>query len=106
MTEPPADLTVVEAIDQFRGLGYVADFSLRDGAIECGTCNHLHDVATIEIDELLRVEGASDPADEAIVVALRCRSCGCSGVLVAGYGPTADPAESDMVRVLLRSRQP
>jgi hypothetical protein len=54
----------------------------------------------MELNEILRIEGASDPDDEVAVVAMTCPSCGCKGTLVLKYGSEATPEESDVLRAL------
>ena len=93
----PSGLTVFEAIDRLRVDGYTADYSVSDNGLRCNTCGRVHAVDDVDITAALRVEGASDPADEALVVGLECRGCKTRGVLVAGYGPTADPVEAAVV---------
>ena len=44
-----------------------------------------------------RFEGASDPDDMSIVVGLRCRICGRTGVVVSAFGPDADPRLFDIL---------
>ena len=96
----PSGLTVVEAIDQLRTRGHPDDFSIIDGAVRCGRCGHAHPAEDLSVTAVLRVEGASDPADEAIVAGLACRACQARGVLVAGYGPTEDAREAAVLRRL------
>lgn len=102
----PAGLTVIEAIERLRSDGYDEDFSVHGDGLRCGRCGRNHPVDGIDIETALRVEGASDPADEAIVIGLRCADCESRGVLVAGYGPTADPVESEIVTRLGRGGRP
>ena len=93
----PSGLTVLEAIDRLRADGYTADYSVTDIGLRCNTCGRVHAVEDIDITAALRVAGASDPADEAIVIGLECGGCRTRGILVAGYGPTADPMEAAVV---------
>jgi hypothetical protein len=86
--------TVLEAMTRLRRSGYAADFdATADGRLRCRACGTDHDPAGMAIDERVRYEGASDPADEAIVLAMRC-TCGRPGLYVAGYGPSASAADA------------
>lgn len=96
----PSGLTVVEAIEQLRSQGYSDDVSIVADGVRCSRCGRPHSMDGPEVTAALRVEGASDPSDEAIVAGLTCESCGARGVLVAGYGPTGDPAEAAVLRRL------
>jgi hypothetical protein len=48
----------------------------------------------LEVDHERRLEGASDPADEMLVLAGTCQGCGERAVLLLGFGPTASPADA------------
>jgi hypothetical protein len=71
-----------------------------DGSLQCGACGTAHDPALMAIDEVVRFEGASDPDDELLMLALRCE-CACPGLYVTGFGSSASPAD---VAVLHRLR--
>lgn len=100
VTPAPAGLTILESIEHLRAEGFGGDFFVREEGVACGRCGHSHGVDELHVVSVLRVEGASDPADEAIVIGLQCSACDTRGVLVAGYGPTADPGEAAVVRQL------
>ena len=92
--------TVSEAVAVLEAEGYAADLYARPEGIRCGACGRDHNPAAAEIHRIFRFEGTSDPGDEAIVVGLVCPACGSRGVLVAAYGPTADPEVADVVAQL------
>ena len=54
----------------------------------------------IAVDHLCRVEGASDPDDMAIVVALTCPHCSTCDTMVLKYGPEASGADGDVLIAL------
>jgi hypothetical protein len=84
--------TVLEAVQLLEREGYTASIDVRpEGTVHCATCSHTHPVGEALVDRVFRFEGASDPADEAIVLAVRCPHCGAKGVVVSGFGPSADP---------------
>ncbi|MGH9036215.1 MAG: hypothetical protein ACRD0O_10655 [Acidimicrobiia bacterium] len=106
-TEPLDDgnseMTLVEAMARLEAEGFTADFHVVPGAeplVRCGTCGLTMAPKAIEVVHALRLEGESDPAEEVIVAGVRCVACGCRGVLVASYGPMADPADADVVAAL------
>ena len=49
-----------------------------------------------------RVEGASDPADLALVTTVECPHCGARGALILRYGPEASEDEADLLTALER----
>lgn len=106
--ETVSGMTIREAIGTLEAAGFTSSFRVvPDGAeptVKCDTCGVTMPAATIEVLEMIRLEGESDPADEAVVAGVRCVSCGCRGVLVATYGSAADPSDSDAVVALVDRR--
>ena len=91
-TGQPSEMdTVTDALRELAGDGYVHDFAVHDGHVHCPECSHSHPAADAIVDRVYRFEGPSDPADEAIVLGVRCRSCGALGTVVSAFGPDADP---------------
>jgi hypothetical protein len=88
VTQAPS--TVTEALDLLAAEGYTEDFNLpaKPACSGCGTAIDLRDSV---IERQFRFEGASNPADAAIVLGLHCAACGARGVFVSAYGPDADP---------------
>jgi hypothetical protein len=89
--------TVTDAIKGLKERGFSKDFNLKENYIVCleGRFNH----SDFEITEVYRFEGASDPADEAVVYAIESNN-GMKGVLVNGYGISADVMSSEMAKKL------
>jgi len=91
--------TVSEAVKDLRLRGYQIDFNLEYDCISC----HKTPVSLLptefEIVEMYRFEGNSDPADEAIVYGIASKH-GHKGILVNGYGISADAVSDDMVEKL------
>ena len=89
--------TVTDAITQLRKQGYTLDFNLHKNRFKVGEQEYTAD--EFEIVDLYRYEGASDPGDEATVYALASKS-GIKGVLVSGYGTSADEAAEETLKQL------
>jgi len=83
--------TVTEALALLAAEGYSEDFNLRGRSTVCPRCRPARELDGGVIERQFRFEGDSDPGDEAIVLGIRCPSCGSRGVLVSAYGPDADP---------------
>ena len=90
--------TVSEAVNGLKKRGYSVDFNLQEDCIHCHTTGKLTPDEFI-ITEVHRYEGESDPADEAVVYAIESRH-GDKGVLVNGFGISADALSDEMVRKL------
>jgi len=89
--------TVTEALRQLKERGYTKDFNLQSNCIVCN--GEKYNPEDFEIVEVFRYEGNSDPADEATVYAIESGS-GMKGVLVAGYGPSIEPAAAETIKRL------
>ena len=55
---------------------------------------------TLVVEETVRFEGTSDPADEAVLFALRSRDDRIRGTFVASFGPQMDPACAEVMHRL------
>ena len=89
--------TVSAARTGLKKRGYNMDFNLKDNCLICH--EDKFDVNDFEIVEFYRFEGNSDPADEAVVYAIESNK-GQKGVLVNGYGPSADAMSAEMAKKL------
>ena len=89
--------TVSAAINGLKIRGYTKDFNLEENCLVCHEDKyHPED---FEIVEVYRFEGDSDPADEAVVYGIESKD-GLKGILVNGYGPSADTMSSEMAQKL------
>lgn len=92
-------LTLRDAIQYYESQGYKGQFGAREGgAIMCFSCQTRNDPAGVRLDSLRRIEGVSDPADMALVAALRCPACGSWGTGTFMFGPMAAPEDNDAIR--------
>jgi hypothetical protein len=89
--------TVTEAIKGLKDRGFTVDFNLLENCLVCNDTRF--DVNDFEIAEFYRFEGDSDPSDEAVVYAIQSVN-GMKGVLVNGYGISADALSSEMAKKL------
>ena len=92
--------TVTEAVAFLAGEGYVDDYRLCPEGIVSSDHDAPHPTDTVVVDHTFRFEGPSDPADEAIVLGVRCTEWNAKGVIVAAYGPDADPEEAELLTSL------
>ena len=89
--------TVSEAINGLKKRGFEVDFNLRENCLVCH--DDKFNIDDFEIVEVYRFEGNSDPSDEAVVYGIQSIT-GMKGVLVNGYGISADTMSSDMAKKL------
>jgi hypothetical protein len=95
--------TVAEATERLRRAGFGGHWTAIDGGrLRCSVCGSEYPAADVTVAEVVRFEGLSDPADEAILYALT-GPCGHGGIYVAAYGPDASPADVE-AEMALRMR--
>ena len=88
----PSPDTVTEAVAILRAEGYVDDqLTVTERSLQCSVCGADHPIEAAQVERVYRFEGPSDPADEAIVLGVRCGACGARGIIVSAFGPDADP---------------
>lgn len=89
--------TVSAAVNGLKKRGFVMDFNLDENCLVCH--EDKFNPEDFEIVEVYRFEGNTDPADEAVVYAIESNR-GHKGILVNGYGPSADPMSAEMAKKL------
>jgi len=89
--------TVSLAVNGLKTRGYTTDFNLDENCLVCQ--DGRYETGDFEIVEVHRFEGNTDPADEAAVYAVESKN-GKKGVLVTGYGASADGMSAEMVKKL------
>ena len=109
MTDPysPGDKTIDEVLAGMEADGFGGQMAARPGgAVVCFSCREDSPAAEVSLHALHRIEGASDPDDMLAVAALVCPRCGARATVVLGYGPEADPDESDVLAALGHASPP
>lgn len=99
-------LRLEEALQALEGQGFFTVFkAMPGGRVRCASCALEAPADAIRIEAQHRVEGASDPADNALVAGLHCPGCNDRGTLVLPYGPRARRDEVEVLRALLPLRR-
>ena len=89
--------TVSQAIAGLKQRGFSVDFNLEENCLVCNQGRY--DVKDFEIVEFYRFEGDSDPSDEAVIYGIQSLN-GMKGVLVSGYGISAEGMSAEMAKKL------
>lgn len=98
---PSDNDTLQRVLAELAADGWSSDADAREGAtVHFRACGHDAPAADLDVAHLRRMEGASDPDDLLAVIAAPCPVCGTRAVLVAHYGPTAGPADADVLAAL------
>jgi hypothetical protein len=89
------------AIDALEEKGFRGQFIAGGcGDVRCAKCNTVHHAANLHLEDLIRLEGVSDPADMLAVVAVTCPACKTGGTIVLGYGPDASVEDAEILSAL------
>jgi hypothetical protein len=98
----PTDVTLVEVLAELAESGYEVDFFVEEetGQVCCSACRSCQDPDAVALEGMRRLEGASDPADMAVVLAIRCPSCDRKGTAIIRFGPEASAGEAMVLRNL------
>ena len=92
--------TMLQAIEALRKQGYTEDFNLQANCLDCRNNTIQLESHEFEIDKVFRFYGPSDVDDESILYAISSEKFQLKGILVNGYGVSADPLTAAMVRKL------
>lgn len=96
--EPTGASTLLEALDQLRAVGFDRDmFVTAEAMVRCGSCHQDTAPADLNLLHLVRLEGVSDPGEEAAVLALQCTVCQARGTAVVRFGPEAGPQDDAVI---------
>lgn len=91
--------TLTEAIAELEERGWTSQFEVKFGSIHCVGCGEVADPEAVGIDEIVRFEGPTDPADESILFAITS-PCGHKGTLVGAFGSETPSEDAEAFRVL------
>jgi hypothetical protein len=100
-------LRLDQALQMLEGQGFLAVFkAVKGGRVLCMDCGLESPAREMRVLAQHRIEGVSDPADEMLVVGLRCPACDALGTLALAYGPRTLREEADVLRTLRPLRRP
>jgi hypothetical protein len=93
--------TITEVLDTMERDGFEGQFrAVVDQQVECLTCHCVNPASTFAPERSARLEGASDPADMVMIVAVTCPRCDERGTLVLSYGPDSSVEEAGVLEAL------
>lgn len=92
--------TLSETVNGLIKAGYTLDFNIHGECLICHQTNTILSPDEFQIDKVYRFEGASNPDDESVVYALSSAKFNVKGILINGYGISADEATSKLVEKL------
>jgi hypothetical protein len=95
---PSDNTTLTSVLADFETAGFTASFGAREGArLHCSACRDESPVHDFAVDGVRRLEGASEPDAQILLMASTCPACGARGTAVFGYGPDASDVDAEAV---------
>ena len=92
--------TLSQAVDRLTAHGYTDAFRAEPDGMRAVVAGILYRPELLIVEEVARFEGISDPADEAIVLALHCREDGIKGTYTLPFGPGMGALDAKMMHRL------
>ena len=92
--------TLSQTMAQLKKEGYTTDFNLGTQCLSCNEKQLQLYPDDFQIDAVYRFEGASNPDDNAILYAISSEKFSVKGLLVNGYGISADMMTDEMIKKL------
>lgn len=92
--------TLSQTMNGLMELGYTHDFNIHEECLVCHEFSVTLSPDEFEIDKVYRFEGASDPEDQSILYAISSKKSNIKGILVNGYGISADAETSKLIEKL------
>jgi nucleotide-binding universal stress UspA family protein len=92
--------TLSDALARLERAGFRDSFHAHDGRLRREADARTYEPEELVVEEIVRFEGESDPADSALLFALSSHDGRARGTFVAGYGTTADEDSARVVRRL------
>ena len=92
--------TLSQTINGLKAEGYTRDFNIQKDCLVCQADKAELSPDDFEIDGVFRFEGESNPDDEAVLYAISSTKDSTKGLLVNGYGISADDASAELIKKL------
>lgn len=97
--------TLITLLANFEAEGFTHDmYVTTEAMVRCGSCRTDSAPADLELHQMRRVEGASDPGDMAAVLGVTCPKCGEKGTAVVRFGPEAEAQDGEVLAALVDER--
>ncbi len=92
--------TLSQAVDRLTMHGYTHNFRAERDGMRALVAGVLYRPESLIVEEVARFKGTSDPADEAIVLALHGREDGIKGTYTVPFGPGMSALDAEMMHRL------
>ncbi len=97
--------SIQDILARYEAKGFTGAFTVHPGGmLHCQTCQSDEPAAQAPLEALHRLEGDTDPSEQAVVAGIECPSCGAEGTLVLSYGPEASIEDMQVLEQLIDDR--
>ena len=94
--------TLSAAMARLAARGFQHSLRARGGALRVVETGDVVEPEEVEVDEIVRFEGITDPAEEVVLYALNGPDGEPLGTYTAMYGPATPPEDAEVLRRLAR----
>jgi hypothetical protein len=92
--------SLIDAIERLAARGFSRSLRARGGVLEVVETGASHEPEALAIDEIVRFEGESDPAEELVLFALLGSDGTPLGTYASLYGPATSPEDAEVIHRL------
>ena len=92
--------TLSQTINGLKADGYTLDFNVHEACIIYEGNNHKLLADEFVIDKVYRFEGETNPSDQSILYAISSEKYNVKGILVNGYGVSANAEVDELISAL------
>ncbi len=103
--EPPKMTSPLEVIADLKAKGFTKNFQFTSPLMQCVETHHTYQAQELSVQKSYRFEGASDPDDMSIILALEARD-GTLGIFVDAFGVNADIEAGEFYKQIPDKRDP
>jgi hypothetical protein len=97
MSDMSSEQRMAAVIERLTKLGFADTFRGELGGVRAVRSGHLHSPEELTIESINRFEGASDPDDQVIVLAVASATDDCRGTYTVPYGKDMSIVDSDLI---------
>src|SRR5437870_3130113 len=89
--------TILDALKAARDKNFICRFVAEKNGLRCLETNEVFAASDLSIEEFHRVEGSSDPGENAILYLIKTAT-GVKGTLTDAFGTYANPEISELIK--------
>ncbi|HYE97253.1 MAG TPA: hypothetical protein VEJ18_00015 [Planctomycetota bacterium] len=104
-TEGFFERNLADVVDRLTRAGYTDSFTGTPEGVKALRNGWVHKPQELQVDQVARFEGVTDPEEEALVLALSCAAHGCRGTYVVPYGKNMSSVDGELISKIPDARK-